>query len=246
MPLRASRMQSRILTQTASLPPAWALQRPKSFGRQLWDLFGAPARMILLPDDYSERCGLTSLRAERMAAVLPELRGRVLDVGAGDNLLVKLYRQRAIELGQSVEDATASVGIDVVDWHAGCTIVPSADKLPFSDMSFDTVCFVACINHIPEREGALIEARRLLRPGGRTVITMIGRWIGNVGHKLWWYSEDKHRNVAEGELMGMDRREVCDLLRRTGFTDIDVKSFVYGMNLLYIARPEGQGFACAA
>ena len=33
---------------------------------------------------------------------------------------------------------------------------------------------------------------------------MIGRLIGDVGHAIWWYSEDKHRDIAEGEVMGID------------------------------------------
>ena len=61
--------------------------------------------MVLLPDSQSERLHLTSLRAERYAAVLPELRGRILDIGAGDNALVRLYRQTQLRAGK--DDAAA-------------------------------------------------------------------------------------------------------------------------------------------
>ena len=70
-------------------PPAWALVRPKSLTQAAYDLVGAALRMIVLPDHVNERLHLTSLRAERLAAVLPLLRGRVLDVGAGDNTLLR-------------------------------------------------------------------------------------------------------------------------------------------------------------
>jgi ubiquinone/menaquinone biosynthesis C-methylase UbiE len=229
-------MAAKVTTHAGMLPPDWALRRPKPLPRQLWDFVGAPLRMLLLPDDISERWGLTSLRAERIAAVLPELRGRVLDIGAGDNVLVKLYRKRAASVGQRSEDAAASAGVDIVDWGSDCTIVDSASRLPFPDASFDTVSFIACINHIPERREALAEARRVLRPDGRAVLTMIGRLIGEVGHKIWWYSEDKYREVAEGELMGMDRAEVETLLRDAGFSRIEVRSFTYGLNRLFIAE----------
>ena len=138
-------------TLDASLPPAWSLRRPKPAARAAWDLLLAPLRMVALPDTASERLGLTSLRAERFAAVLPEMRGRCLDVGAGDNALLRCYRERAAALGVRTEDAAASVGVDVVDWGSDVLRVDTPARLPFPDASFDTVTFVACINHIPER-----------------------------------------------------------------------------------------------
>src|SRR5580765_5653240 len=108
----------------ASEPSPELLRRPKSLARHVYDFVGAPVRMAILPDELSERIGLTSLRAERMAAVLPELKGRVLDVGAGDNLLIRLYRQYGQyghARGGAAPDAELSVGVDTHDWGGGCT-----------------------------------------------------------------------------------------------------------------------------
>lgn len=216
-------------------PPEWALRRPKRALQACYDLIGAPLRMIALPDHGSERLHLTSLRAERLANVLPVLEGRTLDIGAGDNMLLRLYRQQATGTAREA-GAEASVGLDVYDWGGGCTIVESCRSLPFPDRSFDTVSFVACINHIPERREALAESLRVLRPGGRIVLTMIGKLIGVVGHALWWYSEDKHREEQEGEVMGMDPTVVETLVREAGFTSLERRGFVYGLNTLYLAR----------
>ena len=222
----------------ASPPPQWSLHRPKSLFQSAYDLALAPLRMVVLPDHLSERLHTTSLRAERFATVLPEMRGRCLDIGAGDNMLISLYRSQAARLGVDAEDAAASTGVDVVDWGSGCTIVDSSDNLPFEDGSFDTVCYIACINHIPERREALIEARRVLRPGGRVLITMIGRFIGTIGHAIWWYSEDKHRHVDEEEEMGMDKGEILSLLDQTGYPNVAVKPFFYGLNTLFVAQAD--------
>ena len=216
-------------------PPAWALRRPKRLSQSIYDLVMAPLRMAVLPDQLSERLHATSLRAERFARVLPEIRGRCLDVGAGDNLLLRLYQTRSKNLGTDQEAANASIGVDVIDWGGGCTSIESSAELPFEDNSFDTVCYIACINHIPERREALIEARRVLRPGGRVLITMINRFLGVVGHAIWWYSEDKHREVDQDEEMGMNRQEVLALLHDARYRRIEVSTFFYGLSTLYIA-----------
>lgn len=196
--------------------------RPRSWAQHAWDLVGAPARMALLPDHVSRRCRWSSLEEERLRAVLPQVRGRLLDIGAGPNALVKLYG----------ED---SVGVDVHDFGGGAVIVPDTRDLPFEDASFDTATFVACLNHIPYREDALREAHRVLRPGGRVVATMIGRLIGTVGHKIWWYSEDKHRTMHEDEEWGLDHGEMIRLLQGAGFALERHSRFLYGLNHLYVA-----------
>jgi SAM-dependent methyltransferase len=228
-------MKPTATTHDGTLPPDWALVSRKSVLQSAWDFAGAPLRMVLLPDSQSERLHLTSLRAERYAAVLPHLRGRILDIGAGDNALVRLYRQTQLRSGGNIADADNSVGVDVVDWGGDTLKITSSDSLPFETASFDTVCFIACINHIPERIGALKEAHRVLKPGGQVVATMIGRLIGDVGHAIWWYSEDKHRDIAEGEVMGLDSAEMLRLFAEAGFGQVSIKRFVYGMNYLYLA-----------
>lgn len=220
-----------------SLPASWALRPQKTFWQQAYDLMGAPLRMIVLPDHVSERYHWTSLRAERFRKVLPELRGRVLDIGAGENTLIHTYRQYAAKLGVPQPQADQSVGVDVVDWGSDCILIPNSAEIPFPDQSFDTIAYIACLNHIPERAEALIEARRLLQPGGRVIVTMIGRVIGKIGHALWWYSEDKHREVDEHEEMGLNHGEVIALFDKAGFRLQKLHRFVYGLNYLYIFEP---------
>ena len=218
--------------------PKWAVSRPKSITQKIADFLTAPLRMILFPDEFSEKLHLTSLRAERFAVVLQELSGAVLDVGAGDNLLLKTYINSKNLVDHDYELANKSVGVDVVDWGGDSLIVDSSDKLPFDDNSFDTIVFVACINHIPERKKAIQESMRVLKPGGKIIITMINRVIGEIGHKLWWYSEDKHREVDEDELMGMDKNEVEKLLFDAGIKNIETSRFFYGLNYIYVAIPD--------
>ncbi len=229
-----NKLSSDSPVEIAALPPGWAIRGTKSMWQHAYDFIGAPLRMAVLPDATSERLHLTSLRGERLGRVLLELCGRVLDVGAGDNALLRLYAREAKRLGVDPTRAQTSVGVDVVDWGGGCTIIKSSAELPFEDASFDTVAYVACLNHIPEREQALVDARRVLRPGGRVVMTMIGRVLGTIGHAIWWYSEDKHRDVDEHEEMGLDHGEIIRLFDRASFKLVKLEQFVYRLNHLYV------------
>jgi SAM-dependent methyltransferase len=93
---------------------------------------------------------------ERLAG---EFKGRVLDVGGG--------RRR----GRFVppEDARWIV-VDV-----SCAGRPHAaadvQDLPFRDGAFDVIKMTEVLEHVPDTARALAECRRVLRPGGRVVIT---------------------------------------------------------------------------
>lgn len=189
-----------------------------------WDLLGIPFRFVAFPDAWNKRVGWSSLEEERLRAVMPQIRGRLLDVGAGTNTLVRTYRGEG-------------VGIDVFDFGGGTMIVPDTRELPFADGSFDTITYLACLNHIPYREAALKEGLRVLKPGGRIVATMINRWLGDVGHKIWWYSEEKHRGgMLPGETGGLDVKEMQGLLTGAGYTKVQFSRFCYGLNGLYVAE----------
>jgi len=212
-------------------PPEWALRYQKTLSQMLWDLVGAPLRMIVLPDYQSERLGFTSLRAERLRMVLPELRGRVLDVGCGDNMLLRLYREK-----NNSSAAAESLGADVTAWSDDVMVIENAAHFSFDDASFDTISYIACLNHIPERVEAIQEAARLLKPGGRVVATMIGSLVGKIGHALWWYSEDKEREMHPDELMGMNTSDVVSLFERAGLKVTRHQRFGYGLNNLFVAE----------
>ncbi|MHA6298274.1 class I SAM-dependent methyltransferase [Devosia sp. CAU 1758] len=212
-------------------PPEWALRQRKSAPQQAWDFLGAPLRMVVLPDHQSERLHLTSLRAERLRICLPELRGRVLDIGCGDNMLLRLYRSHS-----PGQPSTDSVGVDVHPWSEEVIQITSSAELPFDNGSFDTITYLACLNHIPERAEALKEANRLLPSGGRVVATMIGSFVGKVGHAIWWYSEDKEREMHPDELMGLDVAEMKRLIADAGLTLTGHRTFGYGLNNLFVAE----------
>lgn len=100
--------------------------------------------------------------------VVPEARGKVLEVGVGTGLNFGLYG-----------DVESLAGVDP-DPHmlerarprAAALPFPTdlreagAEKMPFADAQFDTAVITFTLCTIPAPEAALAEVRRVLRPGG--------------------------------------------------------------------------------
>jgi SAM-dependent methyltransferase len=111
-------------------------------------------------------------RGEALAALLPRT-GRILEVGCGTGgLLVAAGRAgRAIEgvdialrwlvvARRRLEDHGLDVGL-----FGAC-----AERLPWTDGTFDAVVADSVLEHLDDPEAALKEWRRVVRPGGRLVV----------------------------------------------------------------------------
>jgi SAM-dependent methyltransferase len=180
-----------------------------------------------------DRVGIFLMRW-RIRKVLDCLRGDVLDVGCGTNELVKTYRMRYPE--------HSAVGVDVYPWEGVDRVIAHAATLPFANASFDTICCIAALNHIPERKEFLLEARRVLRPNGCLVLTMLPPGISRLWHFLRspWDADQRERGMkveGGGEVYGLTRAQMCELLRTAGFALKNERSFMLGVNTLYIAEP---------
>jgi len=160
----------------------------------------------------------------RVRVILPHIRARLLDVGCGLNYLVRRYGN--------------GVGLDVYPWGDVDVLASDAASLPFRDASFDTVAIIAALNHIPHRSRALCEARRVLRPGGRLILTMIPPGISRFWHFLRrpWDADQRERGMAEGERYGLTQAEVRRLLEESGFSIQIERRFMLGINRLTIAE----------
>jgi SAM-dependent methyltransferase len=96
-----------------------------------------------------------------LAAVRPR---RVLDVGCGDGRLASLYTAPevvCVDSSQASVDAAQRRGLDA---RRG-----DVRELPFEDASFDAVTCNHTLYHVDDRDRAVGELARILRPGGRFV-----------------------------------------------------------------------------
>ena len=108
-------------------------------------------------DDLDEEGTLLAALAE----VSPS---RVLDVGCGDGRIPSTYTSPAVvcvDRSQASVDAAAERGLDAR--------LADVRALPFPDGSFDAVTCNHTLYHVDDRDRAVSELARVLRPGGRFV-----------------------------------------------------------------------------
>lgn len=98
---------------------------------------------------------------------------RVLDAGSGTgNISVLIERAGAVPVG--FDSSAAGVSIHRRKQpHIFIVEGSLTDSLPFSDNSFDKICINNVIYTLPKslRRGVFCELRRVLKPGGRIVIS---------------------------------------------------------------------------
>ena len=150
------------------------------------------ARLYTRLSGGAEKRGAAEHRDENLAG----LRGRVIEIGAGNGLNFAHY-PREVEEVVAVEPesylraraqeaaAKAPVKVTVADG--------TADRLPAEDGEFDAAVASLVLCTVPDPARALAEARRVLRPGGelhfyehvRAEEPRLARWQDRLARRIW-------------------------------------------------------------
>lgn len=99
-----------------------------------------------------------------LIAEMVEPGARVLDVGCGDGRIPGLYAAPEVICVDSSPAAVEAAARRGLDARLG-----DARRLPFPDDSFDAVTCSHVLYHVDDRDRAVAELARVLRPGGRFV-----------------------------------------------------------------------------
>ncbi|MFT3864460.1 MAG: methyltransferase domain-containing protein [Solirubrobacterales bacterium] len=158
------------------------------------ELLGAIAEMArtekALRLDYAEQGrrydSTRRVSADVLAAVSeaidPAPGRRLLDVGGGTGNYAAALRDRGWET--LVLDPSATMRRQA-ESKGLATIAGEATALPFAESSFDAVTMVSMIHQVGDWRGALAEARRVLRPGGR--LAVMGLAAEHLREVAWAY-----------------------------------------------------------
>ena len=106
------------------------------------------------------------------------------------------------------------------------------DKQPFEDSSFDVIVLLATIEHITDKTIVAREAWRLLRPGGRVIITIPSSAVDKILDCLIYLKLVDGMSLEEHH--GFDVNGLADIFESEGLRLKHRKKFQLGLNNLFI------------
>jgi ubiquinone/menaquinone biosynthesis C-methylase UbiE/DNA-binding HxlR family transcriptional regulator len=151
--------------------------------------------------------------AEVLLRLLPPL--VIADLGAGEGTLALMLAQRAERViavdssGKMVEygaDLAARNGIANLEYRQG-----DMEELPIASQEVDLVLVHQALHHALHPGQALMEAWRVLRPGGRIVLL-----------DLLKHDVEATRELYADVWLGFSQAELVVWLRQAGFENIDI------------------------
>lgn len=157
---------------------------------------------------------------------------RVLDVACGTGIVARLAADRVTPGGSvdaldvnpamlAVARASTPPAMSIT-WHEA-----EAGAMPFPDDVFDVVLCQMGLQFMPDKNAALEEMRRVLRPGGRILVSMPGP-AGPI-FELLATAMERHINAEAAGFVRLvfslhDTSEIEELMTAAGFRDVEVEA----------------------
>jgi ubiquinone/menaquinone biosynthesis C-methylase UbiE len=178
---------------------------------------------------YRERLG-------RIAALVGDAEGDLLDAGCGTGQMLRYLRDRLPDrfslYGLDRSTGMIEVAKSVLDDSEVRLRVGRMEEMPYPTASFDVVLTMGSLEYVAMIEEALAELARVTRPGGLAIVTMQNRWSP---YRLWdaTVSSRMRRRRGQSESPVVHRlaeRRLRDALAAVGFSPGSVVR--YGFRVL--------------
>jgi len=167
----------------------------------------------------------------------PQPGEHVVDIACGTGVVARLaaplVRESGVVVGVDVNPAMIAVARSLpapigaaIDWKEG-----NALSLPLPDNCFDLALCQFGLQFIPDRPGALGEMYRVLKPGGRVAISVMGSVEKNPVQNFIWGTIARHLETPLDNLnpafsLG-DIGLLSSLLEGSGFSDVTILDRFY-------------------
>ena len=173
----------------------------------------------------------------------------VLDVAGGSADLSRLFLKKVGKSGQvvltDINKAMLRVGRDRLLDEGCATPVAQCDAehLPFPDSHFDCVCIAFGLRNVTHKDIALLEMRRVLRPGGRLVVLEFSkvsrplekiydaysfRLLPRIGQVVA-NDADSYRYLAESIRMHPGQEELKKMMEDAGLEKVEYFNMTAGV-----------------
>ena len=121
---------------------------------------------------------------------------RLLEAGCGDGGFTRLMAGRGAEVAAF---DLSPVAVAQARERSGAEYqVASVTQIPYQDESFDLVVCLETLEHVPDWQRGLDELIRVLRPGGRLIMTT-PNYLGPMGvYRLWlWLKRERYTEMGQ-------------------------------------------------
>jgi demethylmenaquinone methyltransferase/2-methoxy-6-polyprenyl-1,4-benzoquinol methylase len=179
---------------------------------------------------------------------------RVLDLAGGTGDIARLFAERVGPTGEvvltDINGAMLASGRDRLI-NVGC-LVPvvqcDAEKLPFPDGHFDRVSIAFGLRNVTNKDKALAEMFRVLKPGGVAGVLEFSQIWAPLAPAYDWYSfnvlprlgrivagdEASYRYLAESIRMHPDQATLCAMMEHAGFDRVELHNLAAGAVALHL------------